>query len=106
MSWTVAALVLLAIVLANLPFLSERFLLVWLPRSGRKGAWLRIMELVAFYFLTGAVAYFMESRLGPVHAQRWEFYAVTACLFVVFAYPGFLYCYLWRRRPGHRGSNE
>ena len=38
-----------------------------------------------------------ESRAGPVYRQRWEFYAVTVCLFLVFAYPGFIYRYLWRR---------
>jgi hypothetical protein len=97
MNWTVAALLLLAMVFANLPFLSERLFLVWLPPSGQKGAWLRIVEFIALYFVTGAVASLMESRVGPVHAQRWEFYAVTACLFLVFAYPGFLYRYLWRR---------
>jgi hypothetical protein len=97
MNWTVAALLLLAMVFANLPFLSERLFLVWLPPSGQKGAWLRIVELIALYLVTGAVASLMESRVGPVHAQRWEFYAVTACLFLVFAYPGFLYRYLWRR---------
>jgi hypothetical protein len=98
LNWTVAALLLLAMVFANLPFLSERLFLVWLPASGRKSAWLHVVEVIAFYFGTGAVAYLMESRVGPVHAQRWEFYAITACLFLVFAYPGFLYRYLWRRR--------
>jgi hypothetical protein len=99
LNWTVAALLLLAMLFANLPFLSERLFLVWLPPSGQKSAWLRIAELITLYFVTGAVAYLMESRVGPVHAQRWEFYAVTACLFLVFAYPGFLYRYLWRRAP-------
>jgi Na+(H+)/acetate symporter ActP len=96
-NWTVAALLLLAMVLANLPFLSERLFLVWRFKSGRKAVSWRIVELVGYYFLTGAVAYWMESRLGPVYGQKWEFYAVTACLFVVFAYPGFVYRYLWRR---------
>ncbi len=98
MNWTVAALLLLAVVLANLPFLSERVFLVWPLRSGEKSVVWRLAELVVYYFLTGAVAYLMESRLGPVHPQRWEFYATTVCLFLVFAYPGFLYRNLWRRR--------
>lgn len=97
MTWTVASLLLLAIVFANLPFLSERVFLIWLPGSGHKSAWLRIAELVVLYFLTGAVAYLMEARLGPVHSQHWEFWPITTCLFLVFAYPGFLYRYLWRR---------
>ena len=97
MNWTVAALLVLAVVLANLPFLSERLFLVWAFARGVKSAWWRIAELVAYYGVTAAVAYWMESRLGPVYRQRWEFYAVTVCLFLVFAYPGFVYRYLWRR---------
>jgi hypothetical protein len=92
LSWTVAALLLLAVVLANLLFL------VWPLPSGDKGVLWRLAELTVYYFVTGAVAYLMESRLGPVHTQRWEFYATTVCLFLVFAYPGFLFRYLWRRR--------
>ncbi|HLA39718.1 MAG TPA: DUF2818 family protein, partial [Candidatus Glassbacteria bacterium] len=44
------------------------------------------------------LAWLVEKNLGPVHPQRWEFYATTACLFLVFAYPGFVYRFLWRRR--------
>jgi hypothetical protein len=97
-SWTVAALLTLAVVLANLPFLSERLFLVWSFKSGEKPVRWRLVELVAGYALTAAIAWWMESRLGPVYRQRWEFYAVTVCLFLVFAYPGFVYRYLWRRR--------
>jgi hypothetical protein len=98
MSWTVAAVVLLAMVLANLPFLSERLFLVRAFENGRKpGVW-RLVELVAYYAITGAIVWWIESRLGPVYTQRWEFYAVTVCLFLVFAYPGFVYRFLWRRR--------
>jgi hypothetical protein len=98
LNWTVAALLLLAAVLSNLPFLTERVFLVWPPRSGVKGIGWRLVELVVYYFVTGAIAWLMESRMGPAHTQRWEFYATTACLFVVFAYPGYVARYLWRRR--------
>ena len=98
MSWTVAALLLLAAVLANLPFLSERIFLACSAPGGVKSIVWRLLELVVYYFVTGGVAYLMESRLGPVHTQRWEFYATTACLFIVFSYPGFVFRYLWRRR--------
>jgi hypothetical protein len=98
LNWTVAALLLLALVLANVPFLTERLFLVWRFASGGKGVRWRLLELIVLYFVLGAVAYAMEARLGPVHRQSWEFYAVTACLFLFFAYPGFVYRYLWRRR--------
>jgi hypothetical protein len=99
LNWSVASLLLLALVLANLPFLTERRFFLWRGRGGPKPLWWRLVELVLLYFAVGAVAWLMESRLGPVHRQNWEFYAVTACLFLVFAYPGFVYRYLWRR-PG------
>ncbi len=98
MSWTVAAVVLLAAVLANLPFLSERLFLVWSFKANQKPAGWRLVELVTYYTLTGAIVWWIESRLGPVYRQRWEFYAVTVCLFLVFAYPGVIYRFLWRRR--------
>ena len=98
MTWTVAALLLLAIVLANLPFLSERLFLVHGFSAGEKPLRWRLLELVVYFALTGLVAWWMESRLGPVYAQRWEFFAITVCLFLVFAYPGYVFRYLWRRR--------
>jgi Na+(H+)/acetate symporter ActP len=84
-------------VFANLPFLSERLYLVWSFREGRKSVVWRLVELASYYALAAAVAFWMESRLGPVYRQRWEFYAITVCLFLVFAYPGFVYRYLRRR---------
>lgn len=106
MNWTVAALVALALVLANLPFLTERLFTMLRFSSGRKSAWWRIVELIAYYFVTGLVALLMESRLGPIHAQRWEFYAITGCLFLVFAYPGYVYRYLWPRRELKRSDTN
>jgi hypothetical protein len=81
-----AFLLLLALVAANLPFLFGR------PR----GAWWRIAGLVAAYFAVGIVARLLEARSGAIYAQGWEFYAVTACLFLVLAFPGFVYRYLWK----------
>ncbi len=99
MDWSTAALLLLALVLANLPFLTERILLVRPAPDGRKSAFWRLLELLLLYCIVGFAAWLMESRAGQVHPQRWEFYAVTVCLFLVFAYPGFVYRFLWRR-PG------
>ena len=99
MDWSAAALLMLALVLANLPFLSERILFVWVAPAGGKAAGWRVLELVLLYCATGFAAWLMESRAGQVHPQKWEFYAVTVCLFLVFAYPGFVHRFLWRK-PG------
>lgn len=99
MDWSTAALLLLALVLAHLAFLSERILFVRpAPVSGKAGGW-RVLELMLLYCVAGIAAWLMESRAGQVHPQRWEFYAVTVCLFLVFAYPGFAYRLFWRK-PG------
>ncbi len=82
---------------ANLPFLTERRFIVLPPTRGFKSVGMRLLELVVMYFVVGAVAYLVERNMGSVQSQRWEFYAVTACLFPVFAYPGYVYRYFWRR---------
>ncbi len=89
------ALLILVFVAANLPFLSERKLLLATP--GKHLGW-RVLEIILLYFILGGIAYWAEARMGPVHQQNWEFYAVTVCLFLVFAFPGFVYRYLWRRK--------
>lgn len=93
----VLVILILAFAAANLPFLLERRLFVLPPREAGKGIGWRLLELVLLYFAVGGVAYLVEKNLGPVQPQHWEFYAATACLFLVFAFPGFAYRYLWRR---------
>ena len=88
-------LLFVALLAANLPFFIERIFFVLAPRSGRKAFIWRLLELVVLYFLVGGVAYLLERNLGEVARQHWEFYAVTASLFLVFAFPGFIYKYLW-----------
>ncbi|MFC5513227.1 DUF2818 family protein [Massilia jejuensis] len=99
-TWIVVAIALAA---ANLPFANERvfgFIPLKPGRDGHERAksfLARLLELLVLYFLVGAVAYLLESRIGNVFAQGWEFYAVTGCLFIVLAFPGFVLRYLKRR---------
>ena len=94
----VLIILVLAFVAANLPFMLERRLFILPPRENRKSLVWRLLELVLMYFTVGGIAWLVEQNLGPVHPQHWEFYATTACLFLVFAYPGFVYRFLWRRK--------
>ncbi|MCL4759403.1 MAG: DUF2818 family protein [Rhodocyclaceae bacterium] len=88
-----------AFVVANLPFLFERVLFVLPPPGGRKGFGWRLLELVVLYLIVGTVALVLEARAhGGSYPQGWQFYATTFCLFVVFAFPGFVYRHLLRRR--------
>lgn len=92
-------LVLLALLAANLPFFSRRIFFAFKPASGGKGIAWCLAELVLLYFVVGGVALALEARSGQIYPQSWEFYAMTACLFLVLAYPGFVWRYLWKR-PG------
>jgi hypothetical protein len=100
-SWLVIAVALAA---ANLPFFNER-LFGFVPlkpapagEARTKHFALRLLELIVLYFLVGLLARTLESRIGNVFVQAWEFYAVTACMFVVLAFPGFVLRYLRKRR--------
>ncbi len=121
--WLVLAV---AVAAANLPFANER-LFGFLPlpqgRGGKasptgdspssasssspspaapartKSFFARLLELLVLYFIVGALAYALEAGIGNVFAQGWEFYAITGCLFLVLAFPGFVLRYLRKRRP-------
>ncbi|WP_322043041.1 DUF2818 family protein [Paraburkholderia sp. J67] len=92
-------IVLLALAGANLPFLNQRLLGIMPMRAPRKSAWIRIVELIVLYFVVGAFGFLLEARAGNRFDQGWQFYAITFSLFVVFAFPGFAWQYLVKRRP-------
>ena len=79
-------LLLLALLMANLPWLSNRlFFLIPLKQQHKSLAW-SLFELVVLYFVIGAIAFYTERAvMGQVAEQNWEFYAVTGSLFLVFA---------------------
>jgi predicted transporter len=95
-SWLVIAV---ALVFANLPFMNEAlFGVIRLPKPV-KSAWIRLFELLVLYFVTGAIAYALEARIGNVFTQVKEFYMITVPLFAVLAFPGFVLRYLRKRHP-------
>jgi hypothetical protein len=99
-SWLVIAV---ALLLANLPFLNE-YVFGFIPlkpaqpgTARAKPAWVRVLELLVLYFVVGALAYVLESRIGTRFVQVKEFYMITVPLFVVLAFPGFVLRYLRKR---------
>ena len=92
--WLVVGLALLA---ANLAFISNRLLLVYRLQRPKNLA-VRLVELVFWYFVVGGIALFLEQSAGQVAPQGWEFYAITATLFITFAFPGFVFRYLFKHR--------
>lgn len=91
------ALIGLAFVAANLPFLSQRLMLVIPLAGGAKSLGWRLAELVVWYFLVGGVGLGLENSIGQIYPQGWEFYAITGALFLTLAFPGFVFRYLARR---------
>jgi hypothetical protein len=89
---------LLAFAAANLPFLTQRLFGV-LPLARGKNLAARLAELVVLYFVVGGMALLLEQRAGKIAPQGWEFYAVTGALFLTFAFPGFVWRYLYK--PKH-----
>ncbi|WP_343591322.1 DUF2818 family protein [Paracidovorax wautersii] len=95
--WLVIVAALLA---ANLPFMNQRWFAIGPAAPAAVGKPLigRVVEMVVLYFLVGGFALMLEKRAGQIAPQGWEFYAVTATLFLTLAFPGFVYRYLLKRR--------
>ena len=103
-SWLV---ILLALAGANLPFFNEKVFAVFALKGAsaadadqpwRKPLLVRLGEMTVLYAIVGAIAFALENRIGGIFPQTWEFYAITACLFLVLAFPGFTVRYLHKHR--------
>lgn len=88
-------LLVVGLLAANLPFFSERLLLVGPRRAPKAFAW-RLLELLLLTAAVVGLGLLVESRIGQTHPQGWQFYAVLACLMVTFAFPGFVWRHLRR----------
>jgi len=86
-----------AFIAANLPFVNNRWMVVG-PLRSPKSLWARVIELIVWYLLVGGLGLALEKHAGQIYPQGWEFYATTGALFLTFAFPGFVYRYLARRR--------
>lgn len=100
-SVAIAGLILAMVVTANIPFVTERvFGLVGFRRGGApaiKPFWLRLLEVLVLYALLMLAGFVFEAQIGNRFVQTWEFYAITLSIYLVCAYPGFVWRYLMRR---------
>ncbi len=91
-------LIIVAALLANLPFINDRLLGVLTLRvMPVKSFLVRLIEMLVLYALIGLVGWAIESSLGNVFKQKWQFYVTTLTLFFVMGFPGFVYRYLLRK---------
>ena len=91
--------IVLAFVAANLPFVSNRFFLVFPLKKTPKSIWLRLAELLILFFVVGFIGRALEARIGQNYPQHWEFYAVSVAMFLVLAFPGYVLRYMVKRHP-------
>ncbi len=89
-------LLLLAFIFANIPFLTPRLLGIFPLKHKHFGH--HLFELFVGFGITAGLARLLESRVGSVHPQDWEFYAVVVCLYLIFAFPAFVWRYFWHGR--------
>lgn len=90
--WLVLALGLIA---ANLPFFNDRLFLVGPRLQPKVFAW-RLLEWLVYCTLATVAGRLIEARIGQMYPQDWQFYAVLACLYLTFAFPGFVWRHLRR----------
>ena len=90
-------ILLATVIAANAPFFNQKLLLVF-PLKVAKSLGIRLLEMLVFYFLVGGMALLIERQTGQIVSQGWEFYAITAALFVTCAFPGYVYRYLLKHR--------
>ena len=62
----------------------------------------RLFELLALYFLAGSIGFMVESYYANSVPQQWQFYAISLSIFVVLAFPGFVWRHLMKH-PQNRG---
>lgn len=95
---TQITILLLAFVAANLPWLTDRLFYVLPFKAGHKHLAWCLLELCMLYAVVGGITKYAEHKtFGQISSQTWEFYAVTFSLFLVFAFPGFIYKILWKK---------
>lgn len=85
---------LLMMFLANLAWISDR----WLGLLGQVNfLWQRFAQMLLTYGFMIILAYFVEKFvIGQTWPQGWEFYSITFAMFLVLAFPGFVYRVLWK----------
>ena len=96
MTTSMSTLLILALIMANAPFLTQRGLGV-IPLKN-KNILHHLSELVLGFVLIAGLAFLLEKRTGAVHQQGWAFYAIVICLYLVLSFPAFVWRYFWHGR--------
>jgi hypothetical protein len=82
---------------ASLPFFVQRWALV-LKRSVAKPFVLYAAESFLLFTLVVSAFVIWEAQAGQRASQEWEYYAVIVCLWLVAAFPGFVWRFLLQKK--------
>jgi hypothetical protein len=94
-AWAVWLMIGLALLAANLPFVSNRLLLLG-PKRAPKPTYWHLLELLLYAVLVLWVGRSLEAYLGQAAPMRWEFLVAWGCVFLTLAFPGFVWRFLRR----------
>ena len=97
MNDSIGVVLLVGFILASLPMMGERGFFSIPAFKANKKPWLRMVEFLLAYAVWIVIGRAFEAQAGQVAKQGWEFYVVTFLLFVIAAFPAFVWRYLWRR---------
>ncbi|MGL4574589.1 MAG: DUF2818 family protein [Burkholderiaceae bacterium] len=89
--------VIFGFVAASLPFFFSRWALVLARPSAKPFILYAVESFVLFAFVVGGFAVW-EARSGQRSPQDWEYYAVMVCLWLVAAFPGFVWRFLLQKK--------
>jgi hypothetical protein len=94
-------LILVALMAANAAYTSPKFLF-FKTLDNKHVGWC-LLEMLFWFALVGLLGYSLESMIGNVFSQGWEFFTIALCLFFVAAFPGFTWRFLMKHRHDPRG---
>jgi hypothetical protein len=96
------AYLLLCLTLANLPWLTQRVLMVK-SLSSDKSVWMILVEWLLYALIALGAGWALEWQLtGSVKDQDWEFFVSVLFMFAIMSFPGLI----WKQQRSNQKVKE
>jgi hypothetical protein len=92
----------LMIFFANLPFFLPK-LFGFICVSSKHFGWC-LLELSGYYVALIVFGRYLEAQDMPAQSQNWPFYVAFYAVFLVCGFPGFVRCFLWKKKMGQQNA--
>lgn len=92
----------LMIFFANLPFFMPKFF-GFIPVASKHLGWC-LLELTTYWVGLILFGRYLEAQDMPAQSQNWPFYVAFYTLFLVCAFPGFVRCFLWKKKTERQNA--